>query len=419
MCGVKPPPLKHDCFALPPGVHWTPVEEALARLAERLDALTEVESCLVTQAAGRYLAEDVFARSAHPPAANSAVDGYALGAGLEPGLHHLPLTPGRAAAGAPYPTALARGYALRILTGAPLPAGATTVVLEEDVVRAGGEIALNGPVAPGANVRSAGEDVAKGAHLLSAQRQLTAADLALLTATGHSQVRLHRRLRVAVLSTGDELAEPSPRVEAGMIFDANRPMLLSILARWGFEAIDLGRVGDDREKVSAALDHGARRADAILTTGGASAGDEDHISALLNDRGAMATWRVAIKPGRPLALGIWEGTPVFGLPGNPVAAFVCTLVFGWPALRQLAGGSFEMPQSFSVPAGFTKRKKEGRTEYLRARIRDGRAEVFASEGSGRISGLSWAEGLVKLDPPACEIAPGDLVSYIPFGSFGL
>jgi molybdopterin molybdotransferase len=176
-------------------------------------------------------------------------------------------------------------------------------------------------------------------------------------------------------------------------------------------------VSDEREALRARLDRGSAEADVILTSGGASSGDEDHVSALLNEAGAMAEWRIALKPGRPLALGLWGGVPVFGLPGNPVAALVCTLVFARPAMAVLSGAAWCVPQGFDVPAGFSKSKKPGRREYLRARIRDGRAEVFASEGSGRISGLSWAEGLVELGDDAVEIAPGDPVRYIPFGSF--
>ena len=157
----------------------------------------------------------------------------------------------------------------------------------------------------------------------------------------------------------------------------------------------------------------------MLTSGGASAGDEDHVSALLRETGALSEWRIALKPGRPLALGIWEGMPVFGLPGNPVAAFVCTLIFARPALALLAGAEWSEPLGFEVPAAFSKRKKPGRREYLRARIRDGRAEVFRSEGSGRVSGLSWAEGLVELPDGAVEVEPGVPVRFMPFGSFGL
>src|SRR5690606_12094563 len=170
-----------------------------------------------------------------------------------------------------------------------------------------------------------------------------------------------------------------------------------------------GRIEDDRESLSAAFDDAASRADVILTSGGASAGDEDHVSALLREAGAMQQWRIALKPGRPLALGLWKGAPVFGLPGNPVAALVCTLIFARPALGLLAGAGWTMPQGFDVPAGFEKSKKAGRREYLRARMRDGRAEVFASEGSGRVSSLSWAEGLIELPDGAAYITIGDPV----------
>jgi len=194
-------------------------------------------------------------------------------------------------------------------------------------------------------------------------------------------------------------------------------MLLQLAADFGHEAVDLGRVADDRATLRNRLDASAGQVDVILTSGGASAGDEDHVSALLTEAEAMQLWRIAVKPGRPLALGLWQGVPVFGLPGNPVAAMVCSLIFARPAMALLAGGGWQEPQGFDVPAAFEKRKKAGRREYLRARMRDGRAEVFASEGSGRISGLSWAEGLVELDETARDIAPGDLVRFIPYGSF--
>ena len=157
--------------------------------------------------------------------------------------------------------------------------------------------------------------------------------------------------------------------------------------------------------------------DAILTSGGASAGDEDHVSALLRDTGSLAAWRIALKPGRPLALGVWNGKPVFGLPGNPVAALVCSLIFARPAMNLLGGAGWRAPQGVMVPAGFAKAKKPGRREYLRARIRDGKAEVFKSEGSGRISGLSWAEGLVELPDGALDVRPGTPVKYLPFSEF--
>lgn len=415
---LRPPPLRDDCFALPAGVDWTPVDDALALLKERLRPVVERESAPVMQAAGRVLAEPVVARRSNPPQANTAVDGYGFAhASLGEGDQVLPLVDGRAAAGAPFSGVVPPGHAVRVLTGAALPEGVDTVILQEDVTLGDAAIAFRPGIRPGANTRRAGEDVEAGQMALAAGRVLTPADLALAAAVGVAELEVFTRLRVAVLSTGDEVVEPGGEAGAGQIFDANRPMLLSLAGAFGFEPVDLGRVPDDPQALRAALDRGAAEADLILTSGGASSGDEDHVSRLLNEAGAMAEWRIAIKPGRPLALGLWGGAPVFGLPGNPVAALVCTLVFARPAMARLAGAEWHAPQGFELPAGFRKSKKSGRREFLRARVREGRAEVFKSEGSGRISGLSWAEGLVELPDGAAEIREGDPVRYIPYGSF--
>jgi molybdopterin molybdotransferase len=401
-------------------VDWTPVDEALTLLRDRLTAVVGVERVALGDAAGRVLAQDVTAQRSNPPQPNTAVDGYGFAAGgLGEGDQLLPLVPGRAAAGVPYAGVVPPGHAIRVLTGAALPQGVDTVVLDEDCALGVGQVAFRGPVKTGANTRRAGEDVAAGDLTLSEGRVLTPADLALASAVGLGELPVRERLRVAILSTGDEVVEPGAQAGAGQIFDANRPMLRAMVARFGFEPVDMGRVPDDREALRARLDAAAEQAHMVMTSGGASAGDEDHVSALLRAAGAMQEWRIALKPGRPLALGLWRGVPVFGLPGNPVAAMVCTLVFARPAMGLLAGAGWSVPQGFEVPAGFAKRKKPGRREYLRARIRDGRAEVFKSEGSGRISGLSWAEGLVELPDGAAEIVPGSPVRYIPFGSFGL
>ncbi len=355
---------------------------------------------------------------ANPPLPNTAVDGYGFAGGRAAGPHRLPLVAGRAAAG-DAPADVPEGHAIRVLTGAALPRGVDTVILQEDVAVEDGHIVFHGPLKQGANTRQAGEDVGPGDVIVTSGRQMTPADLALLAATGQARVSVRKRLRVGVLSTGDELVEAGAPARAGQIYDANRPMLWALLARMGHAPVDLGRAPDDRDALRTMLDDAATEVDAILTSGGASAGDEDHVSALLEAAGAMALWRIAIKPGRPLALGLWSGVPVFGLPGNPVAAMVCTLVFARPALALLAGANWPEPQGFDVPAAFSKRKKAGRREYLRARLRGGAVEVFASEGSGRISGLSWAEGLVELSEDAREVAPGDPVRFIPFGSFGI
>ncbi|WP_299691383.1 gephyrin-like molybdotransferase Glp [uncultured Tateyamaria sp.] len=412
------PVLRNDCFALPPGVHWTPVDAALEDLRTRLSPVTAVETRAVSEAAGCILAARVRAVRAHPPLPNTAVDGYGFAGGLDAGPHALPLVAQTAAAGAAPDVLVPAGQAIRILTGAALPQGVDTVVLQEDTTVTDGTVHLSGPIKAGANTRKAGEDVTAGQELAAVGRRLTPADLGLLTATGVSQVDVRRRLRVAILSTGTELVEAGAHAAPGQIYDANRPMLLSQIAALGHEPVDMGRVPDDRDALRAALEAAATQADVILTSGGASAGDEDHVSALLAETGSMALWRVAIKPGRPLALGMWGGAPVFGLPGNPVAALVCTLVFAAPALSQLAGGGWTAPRGFDLPAAFEKRKKAGRREFLRARVRGGAVEVFASEGSGRISGLSWADGLVELPDAALHVRRGDPVRFIPWAGFG-
>jgi molybdopterin molybdotransferase len=419
---LTPPRLRNDCFAMPQGVEWVPVDDALSQLRARLHPVTAVETLAVARAHGRVLASPAVARRSNPPQPNAAVDGYGFAhAATGEGVQRLPLVPGRAAAGQPFAGTLPAGAALRILTGAILPPGVDTVVLEEDCATDGQWVAFDGPVKRAINTRQAGEDVAQGTTILPAGRVLTPADLALLSAVGVGEVAVHRRLRVAVLSTGDEvLADPGAPAEPHQIFDANRPMLLALLAAWGFDAIDLGHAPDDAGQIAARLEHGATAADAIVTSGGASAGDEDHVSRLLRTRGTLSSWRIAVKPGRPLALAMWDGVPVFGLPGNPVAALVCALVFARPALSLLSGAGWSRVQGFTVPAAFSKRKKAGRREYLRARLtEDGQAEVFASEGSGRISGLSWATGLVELPDAACTIAPGDPVRFVPYAAFGI
>jgi molybdopterin molybdotransferase len=414
----RPPRLSNNCFALPPGVHWTPVAEALALLRDRLAPVTPSETLPLAEATGRVLASDVAARRSNPPLPNTAVDGYGFAGGRGEGVHVMELAPGRAAAG-DAPGRVPEGQALRILTGAALPQGVDTVVLQEDVTVTDGKISFRGPIKAGANTRRAGEDVARGALVVGKGTRIGPAQAALLAATGVAEVVVHAPLRIAVISTGEELVEAGAEAQHGQIYDANRPMLLEIVRRFGHLAVDMGQVADDRSDLRSRLDAAAQKADVILTSGGASAGDEDHVSALLRQEGALTLWRIAVKPGRPLALGQWGDVPVFGLPGNPVAAMVCTLIFARPAMALLAGENWPEPQGFAVPAAFSKRKKAGRSEYLRARIRDGAAEVFASEGSGRISGLAWAEGLVELPHEAAEITPGVPVRYIPFGSFGL
>ncbi len=419
---IAAPVMKDDCFALPPGVEWMPVDDALVHLESRLGPVVGTEKIAVPDADGRVLALGQKALRSNPPGANSAVDGYGFAhASTGDGPQVLPLVNGRAAAGEPFEGVVPAGQAIRILTGALIPEGVDTVVMQEDVNAQDGHVAFQGPVKPNANTRKAGEDVEAGQLALSAGHKLRSPDLALLTGLGVAKVTVYKRLRVGVLSTGDEIVPAdggaSPK---GKTYDANRPMLLALANEWGHNAVDLGHVNDDRALLKSCLDQAREKVDVILTSGGASAGDEDHVSALLKEEGALEAWRIALKPGRPLALGMWHGVPVFGLPGNPVAAFVTAAIFARPSLSALSGAGWVTPQGFMVPAAFSKSKKPGRREYLRARMgADGRVEVFKSEGSGRISGLAWANGLVELPDGALDIKEGDMVRFLPYGSLGI
>ncbi len=412
--------LRNDCFALPPGVNWTPVNEALERLRARLHPVVPIQDELpLDQAVGRIAAADIYAPRAHPPSSNSAVDGYAFAGPLTQVPAQLPLVQGRSAAGVPYTDTVPAGYAIRILTGAVIPAGTDTVVLEEDCEVIDGQLHLNGTLKAGANTRLAGEDIQSGDAIIAAGTRLDPTHISVLASVGVQQVSVYQTLRVGVLSTGDEVKPVGASVTDWQIYDANRPMLSSLVARLGYQVVDLGHALDRSEDVAEALNRGAQQCDLILTSGGISAGDEDHVSKILKSQGEISNWRIAIKPGRPLALAMFQGTPVVGLPGNPVAAWVCTLRFAAPAMALLAGGHWFEPQGYWLPANFSKNKKPGRSEMLRARVRDGQVEVFGSEGSGRVTGLAWSEGLVDLDEHAQDIQPGTPVRYLPYGSFGL
>ncbi|WP_380054847.1 bifunctional molybdopterin-guanine dinucleotide biosynthesis adaptor protein MobB/molybdopterin molybdotransferase MoeA [Falsihalocynthiibacter sp. SS001] len=417
---TKAAPLKDDCFALPEGMYWTPVDEALAKLRDTLAPVVDIEVCGLEEALGKIVAADQRAIRSNPPAPNSAVDGYGIQNSGAAGPQSYQLLEGRSAAGAPFAGAVAAGQAVRVLTGAVLPAGVDSVVMQEDVVIEGGTLTFSGPLKMRANTRRAGEDVDAGGIILTKGTRICAPEIAILAATGAHELEVFKPLRVGVLSTGDELIAAGSEATPSQTYDANRPMLLSLAASWGHEAVDLGQAPDDPEAIEAALIAAATKVDVIFTSGGASGGDEDHVGTLLAAKGNLQTWRVAIKPGRPLAMAMWRGVPVFGLPGNPVAAFVCALVFARPSLGMLAGAGWQEPQSFMVPAGFSKKKKAGRREFLRARMTpEGEVEAFASEGSGRISGLSWANGLIDLSEDTTEITKGDLVCFLPFSSFGI
>jgi molybdopterin molybdotransferase len=412
------PALADACFLPQNAPGMATVAEAQAMLRAALGPVTGRERIAVAAADGRILAEDATAARANPPATNSAMDGYGFAHASLAGGQMLVLDRGRSAAGAPFSAPVAPGHAVKVLTGALLPEGVDTVAMQEHVTVSGNRITLPDALAPGENTRAAGEDVAAEAVALMAGTRLGPGEIGLLSALGLADVAVRTHLRVGVLSTGDELTAPGTTLDPARTYDANRPMLLALAARWGHETHDLGHVPDRRDALRAALD--TAQVDVLLTSGGASAGEEDHVSALLAQEGHVAQWRVALKPGKPLVLGQWGRMPLLGLPGNPVSAFVTALLFARPALSVLAGGDWLEPIGFDVPAAFSLSKRQGRREFLRARLDGkGRAELFRSDSSGMISSLAWASGLVEIGETAQEVTPGDSVRFVPFGSFGL
>ncbi|CAN5539030.1 molybdopterin molybdotransferase MoeA [soil metagenome] len=412
--------LSDDCFAF--GGPLMSVDDAVAIIAARVTAIADVERARLMQADGRVLAADIAAPLPLPPFTNSAVDGYAVRHGDLTGdvSQGLAVT-GRVQAGAEAQP-IAAGTAMRIFTGAPMPDGADTVFMQEDVQRdASGHVLLPPGLKAGANVRPAGEDIAAGVPALRAGQRLRPQDVALIAAFGLTEVIVRRRIRVAVFSTGDELVSPGQPRGGAQQFDSNRFMLQALLKRLGCAVSDLGIIADDRAALASALRQAAGAHDLLLTSGGVSTGEEDHVKASVESVGSLVLWRMAIKPGRPVAMGIIAGTPFIGLPGNPVASFVTFAHVVRPTIFALAGAVQQVPLPMPLRAAFSYRKKTGRREYVRVHLRrgdDGLLEAikFPREGAGLLSSLVDTDGLVELGEDITSVAPGDTVGFLSYAS---
>jgi molybdopterin molybdotransferase len=410
--------LSDDCFAF--GGPMMAVDEAVAIIASRLRAVAETETVSLTEADGRILTGDVAAPLPLPPFMNSAVDGYAVPAGDLPRDRERPFPiGGRVQAGAAAP-ALRPGHAVRIFTGAPMPAGTDTVFMQEDVrIDDTGRVVLPPGLKAGANVRPAGEDIPQGHVALKAGRRLRPQDVAVAAAFGLTMLDVVRRLRVGVFSTGDELTSPGAERAEAQLFDSNRFMLMAMLRRLGCEVGDLGILRDEKSALARALKVAAARHDLILTTGGVSTGEEDHVRTAIESVGSLVLWRMAIKPGRPVAMGIIDGTPLIGLPGNPVASFVTFVHVVRPAVLALSGATPAPLLPMPVRAAFGYKKKLGRREYVRASLRkaaDGTLEAvkFAREGAGLLSSLVDTDGLIELGESIVRVEPGDQVGFLGY-----
>jgi molybdopterin molybdotransferase len=413
--------LSDDCFAF--GGPLMSVDEAVDIIAARVAPVREVETVALNQADGRILATDVAAPLPLPPFTNSAVDGYAVrGDDLPTTAERAVPVSDRVQAGATAHAPIEPGHAVRIFTGAPMPEGADTVFMQEDVrLDAAGQVVLPPGLKRGANVRPAGEDVPEGHVTLKVGQRLRPQDVALAAAFGLIDLDVVRRIRVAVFSTGNELASPGTPRAAAQTFDSNRFMLMAMLARLGCAVSDLGVLRDEPIALAEALKRVAGGHDLILTTGGVSTGEEDHVKAGVQLAGSLVLWRMAIKPGRPVAMGIIDGTAFIGLPGNPVASFVTFVHVVRPTILALSGAIAAPPVPMPVRAAFSYRKKAGRREYVRASLRQGpdgtlEAVKFPREGAGLLSSLVETDGLVELGEALTAVEPGQTVGFVGYAN---
>ncbi len=406
-----------DCCT-PTGSELTPIEEARDYLLSKVSPVAEIERVACEAALGRVLAEPQSAAVDVPPWDNSAMDGYAintadLNASGETRLRVAQRIPA-GVAGKP----VEPGTAARIFTGAPMPEGADAVVIQERCERDGDWVSFTGEVQGGANVRRAGEDLHQGEQVLTSAMRLHAQHLGLLASVGIGEVPVYCRLRVATFTSGDELVMPGAELGPGQIYNSNRYTFAGLLNGQGCEVIDLGMVPDTFEATCDALQRGAAEADLVLASGGVSVGEEDHVKPAVEKLGSLDLWKIAVRPGKPLAFGHIDGTPFMGAPGNPVSLFVTFCLFARPFILRMQGVEATTPLSVMVPAGFDWPRPDKRREFARARLeRDAAGDpvlkVFPSRSSGVLSSVAWANGLAVI-PEGRTLQAGDPVEFLSF-----
>ena len=391
-----------------------PVDDALAAILANVQPVVEVEVVPVLQALGRVLAADQRSTINVPPCDNSAMDGYALCyADLELASAKELLVAQRIPAGH-MGVALKSGTAARIFTGAAIPPNADTVVMQEDTERQGEVVRIVADLKCGQHIRPKGQDIAAGSVVVAKGKRLQPQDIGLLASIGATEVAVFKRLKVAVLSTGDELVEPGETLAEGQIYNSNRYTLSALLLALGCEVVDGGIVADDFDHTCTQLRAAASDADLIISSGGVSVGEEDHVKAAVESLGELALWKLNIKPGKPLAFGTVSATPFFGLPGNPSSVFVTFCLLARPYLLACQGQSEVAPIITNATASFDWLRAGSRQEYLRGKLHfDGQAvvDLYPNQSSGVLASASWANALVVL-PPNTTVAKGDVVQVI-------
>ncbi|MEJ2611302.1 MAG: molybdopterin molybdotransferase MoeA [Candidatus Thiodiazotropha sp.] len=397
------------------------VDEALAFLLNDAKSLTESRLLPLSMALGRVLAEPVRSYVDVPPWDNSAMDGYVLrfqDLASESGLLRVTQRIPAGSTG----VSLEPGTAAQIFTGAPIPPGGDTVVIQERCERQEDKLMVKASPVLGANIRRAGEDILQGEEILKPGLRLAPQHLGLAASAGVAELSVYRRLKVALFSSGNELVMPGDKLSAGQIYNSNQFTLAGLVQQLGCEVVQLGIIEDSFKATCDALQRGAEEADLVLASGGVSVGEEDHVKSAVESLGSLDLWKIACRPGKPLAYGRIAGTPFLGAPGNPVSLFVIFMIFARPYILRMQGLTQGIqPRVEKVIAGFKKEATDKRQEYARGRLEtddQGRAVVrlFSNSSSGVLNSVVWANGLVVL-PPLTAVSPGDLVDFIPYSEF--
>ncbi|WP_419903807.1 gephyrin-like molybdotransferase Glp [Kiloniella sp.] len=416
--------LTDDCFAH--GGKLMTTAQALVLLQEKLHCITEEEVLPVALCLGRVLAQDIISACDVPPHDNSAVDGYAVYFDdLNDNENTLLPISDRIAAGSRIKGHLAQGTSARIFTGAPMPLGADTVLMQEDCeLDNKSNILIPHGIKRGSNRRFSGEDVSADSIIFKTGHVLKPQDLGLISAVGVSRISVKKPLNVALFSTGDELKNPGETLVSGEVYDSNRYAITGLLQKLGCMVTDLGILADDLPTISEALSKATGEFDLIITSGGVSVGEEDHVKQAVESQGSLHAWRLAIKPGRPIALGQLGQTAFVGLPGNPVAVIVTFANFVRPLIQILSGSTYREPFSFPVIAAFNHKKKIDRREWLRVHLKKNEhgaweAHKFPRDGAGVLSSVCESDGFAELPEDLVTIEPGQIITYLPFNEIAL
>ncbi len=404
-----------------PNFKLTSLSKLFFNLKAELKAVSGETRVSVDNCVNRIFSKNIFAKNDNPPFDNSAIDGFAVNEDTTATVDNFSLLEGLVKPGCKATVTLQKNQGIKILTGAPVPSGTTRIIFKENTKEQDQKIYFVQNDVKENNIRLQGEDFKKGDLLFKKGKQIRITDLAALIGSGYSSIPIVKPLKVGLITTGNEL---KPNIESqnssSFIFDTNFVPLNRVLKSWGHSVVSIGSVGDNLDLLRDKIYDNLERVDVFVTTGGVSTGKEDFVAQFLNREAQVINWRIAIKPGRPFICAKLGNKYVFGLPGNPVAAFICALIILRPSLGRIGGEKYWFkPFSFKTKANFVKRKRSGRSEFLRAKFNqeDGFVSIYPFEGSGRLSSLSWSNGIINLNDDEQNIEKGDLVDFVPYQSF--